>query len=188
MKITPSINLASLSISDPNQYNNQSTDIEGKAVFKIGFEVEYVLPFNKNTWSIFSNPAYQKYQAEKTYVNNDGFGVIGAEITNNVKVDYSSIEIPIGIRHYFFLNNTSKIFVNAAYVIDVAGKSHFDFYNNKKLDSSAGKNFALGMGYSYKNKYSAELRLNTARNILSDYISWSADYTTFGIIFGYTIL
>lgn len=187
LKITPGINLASLSISDPNPYYNKSTKMDAKAIFKIGIEGEYTLPFNKNTWSLFINPTYQKYEAEKTFVKNDGFGTRGKDVTYHLKADYSSIEFPIGIRHYIYLNKTSKIFINAAYVFGVTGKTTLEYSDNTKLESGSRNNFAIGFGYDFKKRYSAELRFNAPRQILSDYISWSAKYSTIGISFGYKI-
>ena len=126
------------------------------------------------------------------YVKNDGFGAIGEDITHNVKINYTSIEIPVGLRRYIFLNKTSKIFINAAYVLGLAGKSNFDFTNssdnNIKMVSGARNNLALGVGYNFKNKFSVEIRTNTGRQILSDYISWSAKYSSTGIVLGYKIL
>jgi len=190
IKITPSINeVTSLFIDDSSVYYNLSTTIDAKTIFKIGAEFEYILPFNNNIWSIFINPTFQKYEAEKTYVNNDGFGSQGVEITNNVVVDHSSIEIPIGIRRYIFLNKTSKIFINAAFVKNLIGKSKFDFNNGDHiLESSAKSNYAFGVGYNFKKKFSVELRLNTAKNLLSDYFYWEANYSSIGVIFGYRIL
>lgn len=190
IRITPSINqTASLFIDDPNVYYNLDTTIEAKTIFKIGVEFEYILPFNNNIWSIFINPTYQKYKAEKTYVNNDGFGSQGVDVTNNVVVDHSSLEIPIGIRRYIFLNKTSKIFINAAFVKNLVGKSKFDFNNGDQiLESSARSNYAFGVGYNFKNKFSIELRLNTSKNLLSDYFFWEANYSSIGVIFGYRIL
>lgn len=195
LKITPSINVASFSLSDPNSYYNQSTDMNGKAIFKIGIEGEYTLPFNKNTWSLFINPTYQKYEVEKSYVKNDGFGAIGNDVTHTIKVNYSSIEIPVGIRHYFFINKNSKIFVNAAVVFDLAaGNSDIQLsYTNssnqtsyRTLDVYTRNNMSFGVGYNF-NRFSIELRLNTARQII-DYNQWSAKYNTTGIILGYKIL
>ncbi len=189
IKITPSINqTAALFIDDPSVYYNLGTTIEAKTIFKIGAEFEYILPFNNNIWSIFTNPTYQKYNAEQTYINNDGFGNQGVDITHNVVVDHSSLEIPIGIRYYVFLNKTAKIFINAAFVKNIIGKSKFNFDDGDQiLESSARSNYLFGVGYNFKKKFSAELRFNTAKNLLSDYFYWEANYSSFGIIFGYRI-
>lgn len=189
IKITPSVNLISpLKIIDPNPYYNINTSINGKAVFKIGAEFEYILPFNNNIWSFFINPAYQKYGVEKTYVKNDGFGSQGVDVTYNVIVDYSSVEIPIGIRRYFFLKNTGKIFVNAAYINNSIGNSKININNGKKtLESGSSSNFAIGMGGNFKNKYSLELRFNSSKNLLRDYYQWKANYSSLGLILGYKL-
>jgi len=189
IRITPSINLISpLKIVDPNPYYNISTSINGKAVFKIGAEFEYILPFNNNIWSVFINPAYQKYGVEKTYVKNDGFGSQGADVTYNVVVDYSSVEIPLGIRRYFFLKNNGKIFVNAAYINNSSGNTKINITNRKKtLESGSSSNFAFGVGGTFKNKFSVELRYNSSVNLLRDYYQYKATYSSLGIIFGYRI-
>lgn len=190
LKLTGGIDIASLTISDPNIYYNLGTAIKGKAIFKIGFETEYILPFNKNTWSVFLNPAYQKFEEDKTYVKNDGFGVTGKDITNTANISYSSLEIPIGVRNYIFLNTSSKLFINIGYSFNFISKSNFNFNFNddaKVLKSSSRNNVIIGLGYNYKNKYSIETRINTAREILSDYVSWSGKYSSFGILLGYKI-
>ena len=187
IKLNFGIDQTSLSISDPNPYYNVSTDIKGQMVYKIGAELEYFLPFNKNTWSIFINPIYQNYEAEKTYVKNDGFGVISSDITNHVKANYSGLDFPFGLRHHFFLNSNSKIFVNAGYSFNLVSKSKFVFENEnnvKELNSSSRNNFLIGLGYTFKNKYSAEIRFNSGRELLSDYISWSSNYSSIGILLG----
>lgn len=101
LKITPSINLVSLKVIDPKSQYNVSTDFK-KTVFKFGIELEYTLPFNKNTWSIFTNPTYLKFDPTKHYEKNDGVSYNGQTINYIATVDYSCIEIPIGIRRYFF--------------------------------------------------------------------------------------
>lgn len=189
IRITPSINfITPLKIQDPNPYYNTSTSMDGKAVFKIGAEFEYILPFNNNIWSIFINPAYQKYGVEKTYVKNDGFGSQGADVTYNVVVDYSSVEIPMGIRRYFFLKNNGKIFINAAYINNSIGNTKININNGKKiLESGSSSNFAFGVGGNFKNKFSVELRYNSSINLLRDYYQWKATYSSIGLIFGYRI-
>lgn len=189
IRITPSINLTTpLKIIDPNPYYNISTSIAGKTVFKIGAEFEYVLPFNNNIWSIFINPAYLKYSLEKTLVKNDGFGSQGVDVTYHIVIDYSSVEIPLGIRRYFYLKNKDKIFINAAYINNSIGDLKFNINNGgKTLESSATSNFALGVGGNFKNKFSLELRFNSSINLLRDYYQWEVNYSSVGLIFGYRV-
>lgn len=178
-----------LSIDDPNVYYNLSTDISGITVFKIGGEFEYIFPFSKNTWSIFINPMYLSFEKNQTFQYIAGVGNASYNKNSTVNIQYSNVEIPIGIRHYFFLNNNSKIFANVAYNYGFIGKTVVDYDKGEKtLNSSVRNNFSIGLGYSYNNKYSIEARLNTSKQILGDYISWSGTYSSFGLILGYNFL
>lgn len=188
--ITPSVNYTTITIKDPNTGTNYTTDFDGKMIFKIGAELEYTLPFNKNTWSLFINPAFQKYKNEKKYtINYNNFGFGGAYKDVTAEVEYTSLEIPIGIRHYFFLNQNSKIFINGAYVLNFFGNTKMNFDNGSRvLESSSRNNFALGIGYKFKEQFSIELRANTSCEILSDYMAWSSKYSATGLVLGYNFL
>ena len=191
LKVTPGVYLASLSITDPNNYYNVSQNFSGIA-FKMGLETEFILPFNKNTWSVYVNPAYEVFNAQKKFLKSDGRPVSPKLINYNADIKYSAIEVPIGFRRYFFLNSTSKIFLNAAYVVTVSlsGKAKFSSIQeptaSKTRDMSGRSNISVGAGYSYK-KFSAEIRFNTPREVMSGYISWSGKYTTTGVVLGYAL-
>ena len=184
--IRPRMNYSSLVVQN-SVFNSRNTDFGSEIGFGIGVETEFILPFNKNKWSIIIEPTYQNFKAEKTSnVNNVSGGVL---ISN---INYSSIEIPIGLRHYFFLNNNSKIFINASYIFDLSSKSSIEFTrsNGSSLDLleiETGSNIAMGIGYKHKDKYSVEVRLQTNRDILRNYTFWSSEYKTLSIIMGYSI-
>ncbi|SHH08562.1 outer membrane beta-barrel protein [Flavobacterium defluvii] len=177
LTIRPGIKNSSFSAKNAI-YTNYNADFGSKIGFRLGVEAEMILPFNKNKWAIIIEPTYQSYKAEDSQPN----------LTS--KIDYSSIELPIGIRHYFFLNNTSKIFVNAQYQIDIAIKNKASFKvtnlaDDLNVDSSGGITF--GLGYNYKKKYSTEFRMGLSRDLFSKYGAWTSDYKTIALIFGYTI-
>jgi hypothetical protein len=190
VKITPTVSIASLSTK--NDYIlSDNIQLDNKINFKFGAEAEYILPYNKNKWSIFINPAYQTYQDEKTYNVPSGF-IINPETPNNAKVKYTSIQIPIGIRHYMFLNQTSKIFINVAYVFDAGSKTNITYTeitnkSTREYESGSGSNFALGLGYNFKNKFSVEARFNTKKELMREYLTYSAKYSSIDFVFGYTI-
>jgi hypothetical protein len=52
---------------------------------------------------------------------------------DKVKVNYTSIEIPIGVRHYFFLNENSKVFINGSFIVDISFNSIIEFEDNPIL-------------------------------------------------------
>ena len=93
-------------------------------------------------------------------------------------VDYSSIEFPVGLRHYLFLSNNSKVFINASYIFDLSSKSSIEFTRNdgSNLDSieiETRSNLAIGIGYKQNDRYSLEVRYQTNREILRNYLFWN---------------
>lgn len=186
LTIRPRINSSSLTIQN-SVSNFRDTDFENKIGFGFGLEVEFILPFNKNKWAIAIEPTYQSFKSQKT-TNTDN--VSGGELIANV--DYSSIEVPVSLRHYFFLNNNSKIFINASYIFDLSSKSSIEFTKNNgsnlnSLEIETGNNLAMGVGYKHNDKYSLEVRFQTTREVLENYFFWSSEYKTLSIIFGYSL-
>ena len=185
--LTFRMHLNNSSLSLQNSSSNFNTDFGNESSLGFGVEAEYILPFNKNKWSLSLEPTFQYFKSENTtnVSNVSGGKLIGT-------VDYSSIELPISIRHYFFLNQNSKIFINASLIYDFSSKSSIEFKraNNTNYDSleiKTGNNFGFGMGYKFKGKYSLEMRYQTSRNILGDYVYWNSDYSKLSLILGYSL-
>ena len=188
VKITPEVNFSQIEIKD-NYHSYPSTFKDKKAIYKFGFELEYFLPFQKNTWSLFINPAYENFNSDKTYHNVKVAENFGTSIYSDVrlKTQYSYIEVPIAIRHYFFLNKNFKIFVNTGIALTIMSKSKVNYNDQIQLDSKTAYYVPIGMGYVYK-RYSMELRYNLQRDILKDFFYWSGKYRSLGIVFGYKVL
>jgi len=174
LNIRPGFKSSSLYV-DNSKTNSRDADFGNKSGFRIGLEAEVILPFNKNKWAIIFEPTYQDYKVEKEL-----------KITSS-KVDYKSIEFPIGLRHYFFLNDNSKIFINGSFIYDLSMNSSVTYEKYEDIDINEGNNMAVGIGYKSNDKYSIEFRYNTKRNLLSDYVYWDSEYKTISVIFGYTI-
>lgn len=175
--LTPRLGLNSTSLSIQNNlYDSRDTDFGNEFGFRLGIEAEFIMPFNNNKWALIIEPSYQYFKSEKE---------LSHEI---VTIDYKSIDFSLGVRHYFFLNENSKIFVNALYILgfDMSPKI---YYNQRGLldISDSTSNFGFGIGYTNNDKYSLELRYQPSRNILRNYLAWNADYKAFSVIFGYSI-
>jgi hypothetical protein len=170
LNIRPGLNSSSLSIRN-GVTNSRNTDYDRELSFRVGLEFEFIMGFNKNKWAIIIEPTYQYFKGEKEIPNR-----------SNTNADYRSIELPLGLRHYLFLNDKSKIFINASFVYDFALESKV-----RNLDVESGMNAALGIGYNYNNLYSLEFRYHTSRDLLTDYVTWTSDYKTISVIFGYSI-
>jgi hypothetical protein len=186
LSIRPGINYGSLKIQHyPADY--RAADFGGNIGIRFGIETEFVLPFNKNKWAIIAEPTYQYYKTELQAETSRVYG--GILVT---RVDYKSIELPIGMRHYFYLNDKSKLFINISFVYDFEINSSIEFIRKdntliSELEIKTRVNTAFGIGYKYKNRYSIETRYNTNREILSDYQDWQSGYKSLNVYFGISV-
>lgn len=183
LNIRPGLNSSSLATQN-YLLNSKDIDFDNEFGFRFGIEAEFIMPFNKNKWAFIIEPTYHYYKSETNIRLYPSSEVLFT--TQTVNVDYTSLELPIGIRHYMFLNNDSKIFINASLIFDFSLNSKIDFEKSLDLDVYTKNNLAFGVGYK-NNKYSFELRYHTARDILGSYDYWRSDYNTLSVIFGYSI-
>lgn len=178
LSIRPGIRASSLTI-DHRVQNFLDVIFGTKIGFRLGLEAEFIMPFNKNKWALLIEPTYRHYEAEKE--------VVGGRRTI-VKVNYKSIELPIGIRHYMFLNEKSKLFINGAIVLDLIPSNSiiaFEFMSDIKLKASP--NLAFGIGYKFNKKVSFELRYYTSRDVVRKWVTIDSDYKALSAIIGYSI-
>lgn len=182
-------------------FNNASLSAQNKGLdllidygkqFNIGFglEAEYILPFNKNKWSVVLEPSYQNYKSKQVANLTNDFSSYSFKM--NSSVEYSSIGLPLSLRYYVFLNNKSKLFFNLAYMTEFQLNSKItnvieEFSSTSELDISSRDNYAFGVGYKFKNKFIIELRSHTSKNILREYGSWIGNYDKLSLIIGYSI-
>ncbi|KRD59676.1 hypothetical protein ASE40_11255 [Flavobacterium sp. Root935] len=185
LTVRPRYNNSSLTMESSN-FEDMNFDFGGKSSFSLGIEAEFILPFNKDRWSIIVEPTYQYYKSEQTIQSSQ---VVGGTLDG--KVDYKSIELPIGIRRYFFINKNVKIFANGSVIVDFSNNStatvtRADGSELNKLDIKSGINLGFGLGAKFMDKFSAEIRFQTPRGIVSDNSSWNSSYQTTSLIVGYS--
>lgn len=189
--------LINLSIRPRLNYNtlqlNGSTiptvkiDFGSSLSFGVGAELEILLPFNKNKWAFATEPTVQLYSNENRQ-NSEIFS--GGEIISSV--EYTSLEVPIKARHYLFINDYSKLFLNISYIFDFTLDSKIEVLRNdgsriNNFDIDSNNAIGLGLGFKQNDKYSIEFRYRTTSNLLSQYINWSSDYSSISMILGYTL-
>jgi hypothetical protein len=172
--LTPRIgaNFSSFDVVTVLSGSNDNINYGSKTNLRIGLETEFILPYNKNKIALIAEFTLSNFKSE---VN------IGNEVR---KVDYNSFDIPFGVRYYFFLNESSKIYINAVYNLNVStGKlvqtKDFD------LTPSTSSTLGYGLGYKFKNKFSVEYRLLSSRNA-SDYIFYNFNYKVSSLILGHS--
>ncbi|MEN8124486.1 MAG: outer membrane beta-barrel protein [Bacteroidota bacterium] len=187
LKITPGININSFSFQNDFKSDYNEIDFDSKITFRLGLEAELIFPFNKNKWSLFVEPNYHYYNTEKSFEVSNGTITIITEET--VNIDLSSIEIPIGFRHYMFLKNNSKVFIDAMVVFESYLSSQIKFKVRRDLDEiKSPLHLGFGIGYSFNNKYSIACRYYTNKDPLTDYFYWNSNLNQFSLIFAYNVL
>jgi hypothetical protein len=99
----PGINYSTLSVTAKVGSGQMFTgNFRSKPTFRVGVELEIFPSFNNRNkrWSILLEPNYRNYQDE--FTEND----------RTYTAEYSSIEIPLGLRRYFYLANNKALFLN----------------------------------------------------------------------------
>lgn len=156
-----------------------NTDFGDKIEFGLGIEAEFILPFNKNKWAITIEPTYQSFASQTE------------SSTVTAQVNYSTIEFPLGIRYYLFLNENAKFFFNGTFtnglVLFDLPESAVEYSTGRDLEIDSGGNFGLGFGYKHRDKYTVEVRIQENRGVLGSYQFWSSEYQTLSLIVGYTL-
>lgn len=184
LNIRPGINLSKLSVSS-EVLDHKNTNFDSKISFRAGIELEFILPFNNGQWSVLLEPAYQYYKASKDVSVSR---IYTASITETRTVDYTAVNVGLGVRHYFPLTDQSKLFANVSYALGLSSKTEIIYEQDSDLYSeSSGGNFGLGFGYNFNNKFSTEFRINTSQDIISKKANYSSKLQTYSLILGYTL-
>ncbi|MBC6998376.1 outer membrane beta-barrel protein [Cytophaga sp. FL35] len=164
-------------------YNAKQTEFGSESGIGAGIELEIVLPFNQNKWGLIFEPTYQSFSS--TTEQSFSFSVNTYEVT----ADYSSIELPLGIRYHSYINKKTSFFVNGGMSYDVIMNdkisNNSDLYGDLKLESA--NNPFFGLGFKYGN-LSSEFRYQSARDGLKNYHYRKSEFKGFSIIFGYKLL
>jgi hypothetical protein len=181
LTLKPGVNFNKLNVQY-NVYSFLFTNFDMEQNFRLGVEAEFIFPFYRNKLGVLVEPSYQYYQAEHP-ASWDRY---------TSEVNYQSIEFAGGIRHYFFLNAKSKIYLNPLIVYDFNFNStyktiRFDGFLQESLKIKSGMNMAAVAGYNYNDKYSMEIRYYTKRELLVPYTHWSSSYNSFSVTLGYTV-
>lgn len=144
-----------------------------------GFEIEAILPFNNNKWSLFVVPSYNNYKNSAILYGNP-LSLINEQ---KVEISYNYIQLPIGVRHYFFINDHSSIFINPIYNLKFAIGKNGVFYEettdkNKEIFKNT-RNYGIGLGYNFK-RYSIETNFYSNTQILNG--AYNKKYADFSSI------
>jgi hypothetical protein len=169
LKLTPGINFGSAKVQRTYSTSGKYSDVT--PAFRIGADAEIVLPFNNNKWRILLEPTYQSIS-----------------IDSPVPVDYSSIELPVGLRHYFYLNDNFTIFLDASVVFDALLnlKAQINTRDNLSISDTKEPSYAFGLGAGYK-RFSLEGRVYSVRYRFDDLLTYECAYKQITVIAGFRL-
>ena len=157
---------------------------------RYGIEFEYVLPFNNNKWGVLIEPTFQEFRSNS--------GTINSTAATSFDIYVKSLNIPVGFRHYVFLNNRSRLFITGATSFNFLFKnSGLDItfpYTSSHFNTDKGwtsQNFLVGLGYSYNDKINFEIQYKTFLAMNSSTGSGAsgsnAYLSSFSFIIGYNL-
>lgn len=173
VKITPGADINFLKTSSFT-FTESGGRERTSAAFRVGAEVEYFAAFHKNKWSILVEPAFQMYQFPLR--------------VNSVPVDldFWTIELPMGIRHHFYLSEKTKIFVNALYSwkLKETAKKGDNASTDYRVIAKSG--FAGGVGFAH-GPLSLEARYYLNRNVYAYRARVDMEYSKLSLILGYRL-
>jgi len=170
LRFSPVIGINSSSLKSI-RYNSLRYDFGAKLYPSFGLEIEYVLPFLKNKFSVVAQPQYFNSLFE-----------VEDRATGIVRVKFSHIDLPVGLRYGFFITKNHKVFTSAYFVNSIPINASF-----LKLNISVQPNVALGLGIKLWNKLSFEYRYNTVRDITQFLIFQTTDYRNQGLYLSYSL-
>jgi len=154
---------------------SRNVDFDNQLTFTIGLEGEFILPFHNRKWSLFAEPTYQYYKPASV------------SEPQRFTLTYQSLEIPVGLRHRFYINDESNIYLNLGATIDLPFKSKVDVPSSFDLDMNSSLTFFAGAGYKFMGRYSVEIRYFTPRRIVSEYAAMDVNYEKLSFVVGYAI-
>lgn len=163
---------------------------------RFGVEIEYIMPFNRNKWGVYAESNYRTHEMHESFQTNF---VNNYSTVLNVEMDFLSTGI--GFRHYFFLNESSKLFVNAVVLSDLPLKSDILFETDERysldphLDDTYTRPYvSVGGGFTYADRVSIKFRYDFqkttvgSKTVMRSYnLNWMAQTTAASVVLGYKL-
>ncbi len=141
----------------------------------LSIEGEYLLPLNRHKWGITAEAGFFSYRSE------------GENWAVRAKVEYRSLELPIGIRYHIYPGSRTDFYLSAIYIFNQPLRLDFDFSNPIEVKMIPHNNLGAGIGFRYNKKLSAEFRMMQKRHMSEDLLFWYSNFRGFVFYIGYTL-
>lgn len=182
IKVKTGINFTSVETTNIESSKNEKVDFGKKALFRIGAELEYLLPFRNSKFTLFIEPSYQAgYKSDCVIYNEYAPGYYH---TYKLDVIYKTFDVAGGVRYNYFLSGNSKIFLNLGVSHSQLIEGRIKFDSGRELDLNTPLKLFFGAGFTYK-KLLIETRFINSSNIGDSHPD--AKFRSFGLAVGYTI-
>ena len=174
LHITPQLGFRTAWTYIETNWNN--VDFGTKVGATVGLELEYILPFNRQKWGLWASGTYQSFEGDGTLYIHDGH------------LEYRSIELPIGLRYYVFLGEKTKLYFDAAVLLDIVTHGEITFEREQTMELRTLTSFAAGAGIKLFDRVSCALRYNFPRTISRYHLYPDSGYSSLSIVVGYSII
>lgn len=176
LTIRPGISYSSLELNNISE--DSYADFGGQMGLRFGLEFEFLLPYNNNKWAVLIEPTFKNYSSDKQT----------SPLYESVK--YQAVEVPLGLRHYIFLNSGSKLFINASFIYNTTVSSSIKYTGTQDFGLKSKPSYAFGIGFKVADKYGIEVRYNTPQDIQREDSSfWEVNnFKMISVIFGFSLL
>ncbi len=146
-----------------------------------GAELEYIFPFNRYKWSLFTEANYY------TYFSNVVDNFTSPSDYEGFEANYKTVEFPVGINHYLNIDSKHKLFVKTAFVPHMIFKeSYIAFSDVYKSDFSTSSRIFIGAGYNY-DRLGIEFRYYTKQNLTMNIFKRSSEFSHISMRLFYTL-
>ena len=132
---------------------------------RFGLESEYALPFTRWRYSMYLGA---EYRVGTTF---SGTWQYKYSADREVRLDYESISLPIGVRRYLTLGKTSQLILTAGGLLDIPigeGLNYADG-NGRQIETGPSFGLQLGGGFQLFERLRVEGRYQHNRNISPGY-------------------
>jgi hypothetical protein len=167
--LSSGVGVSSLAVEFSDQFQGFTREFKSHLSYHVGVELEFILPFNRNKWALLVEPSFN------TFNGQDDESVYEAK--------FNTLELGLGARHFFHLNENSKILVNAMVITYLPLDKTIGVFN---LERAINYGVAVGAGYAYK-RLSVEVRHNFNYEVLGNYLSWSAQQERSIVVLRYRV-
>lgn len=176
IKFSAGITNSSLTILNKFESSNEviKNRFNDRLNFRISGEFEVIMPFNQNKWSLFTEISYLDYNASEVHDNY------------NSEASYKYYDLLFGARHYFFLSQSTKLFISCGAIISLPQSGSIKYYYYPPFELNPDVNSSIGFGIEYK-KLSLACNYSLSRNIIPRYKYFESEFSTLSFQVGYKV-